>query len=465
MIIEQHLSQSIVGSVFKCKEALSLSRIDRFDVWFKVAFLESTNAPESHDMYKEHIRAITSGRFSEFGDDTKSTIQDYIHSFISLKQSIELEGFSCHRPVPVCLEGTIVNGAHRLAICIFLGISTKAIHVDVAPHCYGFQFFRDCHVSEYYLDRAAEVMLRYDSQLRLAVIWPNWEINERYLSLLGDVYYQGAFHVEPVNGWKVIGTVYHGEDWLGNFAGGYKGARSKANACFGSKTEIRLIIFKPNDSDDLIHVKNIIREAVRSGKHSIHTCDSHIESVQVYQRLISKSQRQFFNYAEPLKSTQEMILPIKKFISHNKIDRHSVLVVGSGALSVFGLRHARDIDLLLHSKNKEEFGSNDISFHESYRELYGDIESDLSFKFDVFITYESLCFIGLDYVKRMKVLRGEGKDVADVVLIEKAVDCHDAYKIKNILRFFYIQKYVVINNLKKIQAIVRVVKFVRSLLS
>ena len=71
-------------------------------------------------VYDKHIEIITNGIFAE-PNSSKKTLADYREAFSETFNSLESEGFNQHKSfIPVSNDGSITNGAHRLASSIFL---------------------------------------------------------------------------------------------------------------------------------------------------------------------------------------------------------------------------------------------------------------------------------------------------------------------------------------------------------
>jgi len=71
-------------------------------------------------LYREHIQQRTSGR--EPGSHSKLSVEDYERSFQQLIRQMQTQGFHAHAAIPVSATGRILNGAHRLAAALALGI-------------------------------------------------------------------------------------------------------------------------------------------------------------------------------------------------------------------------------------------------------------------------------------------------------------------------------------------------------
>ncbi|ACT52030.1 FkbM family methyltransferase [Methylovorus glucosotrophus] len=71
-------------------------------------------------LYREHIQQRTSGR--EPGSLSKLSVEDYERSFQQLIRQMQVRGFDTNAAIPMSATGRILNGAHRLAAALALGI-------------------------------------------------------------------------------------------------------------------------------------------------------------------------------------------------------------------------------------------------------------------------------------------------------------------------------------------------------
>lgn len=78
------------------------------------------DALRARSLYREHIQQRTSGR--EPGSHSKLSVEDYERSFQQLIRQMQTHGFHAHAAIPVSATGRILNGAHRLAAALALGI-------------------------------------------------------------------------------------------------------------------------------------------------------------------------------------------------------------------------------------------------------------------------------------------------------------------------------------------------------
>ncbi len=120
-----------IPGVVEYLSPLSLWKADRLDIAVKLlyvrAYLNPTGdqADDARALYRRHIVQRTNGREPE--SLGKTCFEDYERSFIALIESIKAEGLQEACAIPVDGEGRILNGAHRLAIALALGLESVPV--------------------------------------------------------------------------------------------------------------------------------------------------------------------------------------------------------------------------------------------------------------------------------------------------------------------------------------------------
>ena len=114
----------------------------------------------------------------------------------------------------------------------------------------------------------------------------------------------------------------------------------------------------------------------------------------------------------------EKVDAIKCLSANVGVSLHDFVLTGSGTLATYGLRPARDIDLLHLGDLNEEFESAKFSSHASQRKYYSKSMDDLTLNPRYYFYYRGVKVSSLEVVRKMKVRRDENpKDRDDVDLI------------------------------------------------
>lgn len=127
---------------------LSLWTNQRLDIAVKVLYarLILNELPKQHNeevraLYHQHIALRTGGK--EPGSAIKLSVEDYERSYQDLILHMKSQGFSAYAAIPISKNGLILNGAHRLAAAIALGIETIPCFVveNMPTYDWGMRWF------------------------------------------------------------------------------------------------------------------------------------------------------------------------------------------------------------------------------------------------------------------------------------------------------------------------------------
>ncbi|MDR0327049.1 MAG: hypothetical protein LBI05_02000, partial [Planctomycetaceae bacterium] len=117
----------------KAKDLITFKRLDlvvRY-LYAKDILSDCSNA-DILSLYKRTVLMRTGGiePMSEYGDSTKSCIDDYVTQFKNLIVSLQKKGFDPNYPIPICPNGYLANGAHRIAAAAALEFDVEVEHVE-----------------------------------------------------------------------------------------------------------------------------------------------------------------------------------------------------------------------------------------------------------------------------------------------------------------------------------------------
>jgi hypothetical protein len=126
--------------VYECNPKKLTSRY-RYDIYVKYfyvkSYIEKNNYDLAKNIYLSHIKAFNN--FFE-PDGSKSSPNNFIDNFNILIESIKAEGLS-KTIIPISKTGIPIDGAHRLAICLYLKIKAKFLVFDLLDAKYDKEFF------------------------------------------------------------------------------------------------------------------------------------------------------------------------------------------------------------------------------------------------------------------------------------------------------------------------------------
>lgn len=126
--------------VYECSPEKLTSRY-RYDVYVKYFYVKSYIEKNNYDLakkiYLSHIKVFNN--FFE-PDGSKASPDDFIDNFNILIESIKTEGLN-KTVIPISKTGIPIDGAHRLAICLYLKIKIPFLVFDLLDAKYDKEFF------------------------------------------------------------------------------------------------------------------------------------------------------------------------------------------------------------------------------------------------------------------------------------------------------------------------------------
>jgi hypothetical protein len=458
-LLDSHFHKNIKENQFfydvKAKDLLVSTR---FDLAFKLFYLDviNENIELARFVYKEHIRAFSLGSFSEPGNSEKNTADAFYKEFKKVYEDIKINSFDSSKSlIPLSENGSIANGAHRVASAIHLDKKVSCVNIDTQDHIYDYKFFHDRKVDTNILDLCAIKFTEYSDNIHVAFLWPTAQGCDEYVEkLIPNIVYIKNIKFTPNGAHNLLSQIYYGEPWLGTPENNYNGVKGKLAECFKSFSPVRVIVFQSDSLDDVLEIKDKIRRKFNVGKHSVHITDTKDEAVRVVRAVLNENGVHFLNNAKPNKylSVYNKILKWKKTLIENNINFNDSTLDSGMVLSVYGLREAKDIDFFVSGEVKvlgEEFESHELelNFHKVSK-------VDLIYNPKYFFYFDGLKFLSFEQVFLMKKNRNEMKDKHDVLLmkdlIEKGFYSKIKIKIKQESLYFYIKfKRRFINFLKK----------------
>ncbi|MCQ4230888.1 hypothetical protein M8P87_13645 [Pseudomonas stutzeri] len=416
----------------------------RFDLAFKILYLEmrEKSLRFATDIYKEHIRAFSLGGYVEPGqEETKNSLDCFLTDFSSIFQSIKDIGFDSTKTVlPITMEGTIANGAHRLASAIFLNQPVQTVKLDMPGPIYDYRFFYNRNVSSNYLDAAATKFIELADNVFVAFLWPVAQGHDKVVEqIIPNIFYRKDVLFTPNGAHNLLSQIYHGERWLGTVENNYSGVKGKLVECFKSFDQVRVIAFQAESLEAVIKIKEKIRGVFGVGKHSIHITDTKDEAVRVARLVLNENSLHFLNYAKPNRylSVHKKIASFRAYLERNSINPEDIVLDSGVVLSIYGLREAADVDYLAPSEISLDVVDH-LESHDEVLKHHGEDKGTLIYNPQYYFYFEGVKFLSFKQVFRMKSNRNESKDRNDCAMM-KALDDNRVYKrkIAKLRQWFY----------------------------
>ena len=170
------------------------------------------------------------------------------------------------------------------------------------------------------------------------------------------------------------------------------------------------------------HAKKTIRELVDNGNYPIHIPDDIEESIRLSEQLLNVNSIDYFCKAEMANNSRfsKFTKRLLDCIDLENCKKDWLCVSGSSVLSAFGLRDAKDLDVISLDGRCKCYDS-DIHSHNKEVEKYLASPESVIFDPRMFFYFNGLKFLTADLVCKLKNNRGQPKDLIDVGLISEVV--------------------------------------------
>ena len=436
-LIEPHFHKYLQKESYEVisKKALDLLTHTRFDLAFKLFYLDikERNEKLAKEVYLEHIRAFSLGKFSEPGNKEKVGKGKFLEEFEKTFESIKKDGFDSSKTlVPLSHNGSIANGVHRVASAIYLEKKVDCVEIETGDHIYDYDFFYKRGVSANILDMVATKFVEFSDNVYIAFIWPIGVNKDKEVErIISNIVYKKRIKLTPNGARNLLSQIYYSEEWLGSIENGFSGANAKLVECFKTFDEFSIYAFQAKSLDEVLDIKEKIRDIFKVGKHSVHITDTKEEALRVARVVFNDNSLHFLNYAKPTKflSTYEKIEKFREFLKVNDIESKDVLIDSSMILSCCGLREAKDVDFLCADNAKINTKFNGINIHDEELKYYKKKKEDLIYDTRNYFYFEDLKFLSLNLLYEMKKNRDEEKDRNDCKMMEALIEDNKFKKI------------------------------------
>lgn len=415
ILIQYHLSDDIDYNL----ENIEASRLlcpERLDIAAKYLYLDYIEkCPEyAQKLYLEHIRVMTKGSFVEPYSE-KRNASSFISGFDDLYEKMKKQGYDDEvSPIPVDRNYRIMDGAHRVAICLKLGIKVPIVKLpmEASSDVYNQAFFDGLGMEPEILDEIVRCYIRLSSNCACINIWPSAQGHDEELETLINENFKVVYKKEmPLNengAFFYLAQIYKEYSWAQNSDEGFSGVYRKLMPCFPTFDPVRCVFVEIDDYGKLIRIKDKMRSLYPLDKHSLHITDNKAETIQMGDIILSNNTVSFLNKCDALQFKNTFkLLESAQLMSRE----HIVSFTGSIVLALYGIREANDLDYISEDDNDKES-------HNSLIPLYSYTKEQLLFQPDLHFFFFELPFLTLDCIKTFKERRGESKDHDDIKLIE-----------------------------------------------
>lgn len=460
-LLEPHFEKDLTQDSYEVKtiKATKLLTYARFDIAFKLLYLEMKykDVAFAKEFYKEHIKAFSLGKFTEPGNEKKDGIEKFLQDFDKTFLDIKMNGFDSNKTLlPLSKSGVLLNGAHRVASAIYLDKDVNYVEIESKEFIYDYKFFYNRTITTDTLDAVATKFIEYADTIYMACIWPTARGQDKEIEqIIPNIIYKKEIELNPNGAHNLLSFIYQGERWIGTKENNYKGVQGKLVECFHNFEPVRIIAFQARDLEEVMEIKERVRNLFHVAKHSIHITDTKEEAIELARVVFNDNGIHFLNYAKPNRysDTHKKVEQFKEFIHKNQISFEDAILDSSIVLSAYGIREARDIDFL--SKDVVTLCYEGIEVHDTELIHHALTKQELLYNSRNYFYFEGLKFVALPQLYKMKKNRAETKDLNDMKMVEALLENNQIKKFLSKMKqkFLYGKiafRQKLVNILKKI---------------
>lgn len=399
---------------------------DRIDIIIKYLYAISILSGKGQDFYKklylDHINAFNG--FVEADDTNKVGSESFDNNFRALLKSIQEHGFDDKHIIPVQANGIPLDGAHRIAIAMALGLQVKTFKIcDTKPVCFNLAFFNNRGMENFEIDFIAEQYAHIKPNVFLVMVWPiakgHQKEIENVLSKSGTIIYQKDIRLTMNGMVNLQRQVYQKEQWLGSYSNDFEGVWLKASQCYSEDGKMRVFLYE--STANLIQVKEEIRSLFNIGKHSVHINDTHEETIELANILFNNNSILFLNCAtrKNLNKYRKLLSEYKKAIPIPNVDDFAII---GGVMSEFGIRDANDLDYITTNSSFPDHITSKIE-KETKKLKYTNVKiSELIYNPRHYFKVNGLKFVCPQIILEIKKTRNNDSDKEDILYLKKIVN-------------------------------------------
>ncbi len=396
----------------------NLISVNRLDVFSKTplvyAWANGLDDAWGQDLYKTYMLATRPPQgFSE--DNLKNSLDDYIKSFRTLFESINLRGFDPKYGSIPSTEMGITNGAHRLASALVLGTNVVRSNSTEENHNYGFRFMQSVGIAETYIDAIVLEFLGYAQKSTVFCamgITSSIAANiQKSLDQSGfSTVYVKAIKLTEIGQRRLMKVLYGANDWwTTDFY------ESLALERFSNRESTYFFFVMSKLPEKEISFKSEVRNRFFDDFtfKKFHSSDNNEETLRIAETVLNENSLLVLNEA-PIESEQRMIEIIRGHQYLQNLDPKNFAIDGSANLEILGIRKAKDLDFIEIEKKNSEVSPSPMSHNLEYQHL--PIEpSQLIIDPRNFAVVEGYKFVSIAQTISFKAHRAEPKDLIDIV--------------------------------------------------
>lgn len=404
-------------------DLLTPNRLDIVAKYLYIKFRESNiNSSFARELYLEHINVFNG--FVENDDSQKIGKEAFLKSFNNVIDSIRENGFDENYIIPLSRNQTIIDGAHRVACSIFFNKEIEAVSLESEQQNYNYEFFEEKGLDRIYLDEMALEYARLKENVFMVIVWPTAQGYESELQTTlkkyGEIVYRKNVSLSSNGIVHLVKQAYRKESWLGSYSNDFEGARNKARWCYKEPGIARVFLLESDQ--DLITMKDKIRDIFKIEKHAVHINDTKEETLELAELFFNQNSINWMNGAniKEHKRFNELFAQYANKFKNNEILKEDFALIG-GVLAVYGVRESSDIDYICKNKEEYDFGDKEIEL-ETKKVQFSPVNIDeLLYNPKYYFYAYGLKFVTLDIVKAIKEKRRIGNDAEDIIMLDALI--------------------------------------------
>jgi hypothetical protein len=153
-------------------------------------------------------------------------------------------------------------------------------------------------------------------------LWPSAVgAREEALSHFSNIIFSKDLKLTSNGAFNILYELYKHMDWVGNERNGYSGIQQKLLECFPRLDKVKVIVFQAKEFDDVLAIKEKIRNIYNIGFSSIHITDTKEEAIRISRLLFNENGLHFLNYGQLTKNQKilDKLDKFKEFLLQNEI--------------------------------------------------------------------------------------------------------------------------------------------------
>ena len=294
-LIDSHLYEQLNALTYRVAwlDPRCLLTSNRLDLAFRLFYLSRRHAyPDlASDIYSEDIRAQSLGTFKDPHNPKKTKQLDFQQSFNLLADSIRANSFTpSHGLIPLACDGSILNGAHRIASSIYYQKQVLCVFTELQPYLINDLFYSRRGVSDTLISAALREYIEYSRNTYIACLWPSsYAVHNQAITMIPNIISLRKLQTNSTTALATLHLCYQGMDWMGNSQNSFTGLYSKLYETFPRFSDFNVVAFTAQSLDEVQLIKKRIRSLTNLEYSSIHITDTPAEAITLSRVLFNPS--------------------------------------------------------------------------------------------------------------------------------------------------------------------------------